>query len=63
MVENLYQHLNGYGNNMKMVGNLLKLSGNKTETKWKGRGMDVERMWKQYGNEMEMEISFYYRNS
>ena len=43
-----------------MVGNLLKLSGNKTETKWKGCGMDVERMWKQYGNEMEMEISFYY---
>ena len=28
MVENLYNPLKGYGNNMKMVGNLLKLYGN-----------------------------------
>ena len=32
MVENLYKPLKGYGNNMKMVGNLLKLYGNNMET-------------------------------
>jgi hypothetical protein len=32
MVENLYQSLKVYGNNMKMVGNLLKLYGNNMET-------------------------------
>ena len=35
MVENLYKPLKGYGNNMKMVGNLLKLYGNNMETIWK----------------------------
>jgi hypothetical protein len=58
MVENLYKHSKVYGNNMKMVGNLLKLYGNYMETIWKLYGKDVERMWKQYGNEMEMEFSF-----
>ena len=61
MVENLYKHSKVYGNNMKMVGNLLKLYGNYMETIWKLYGKDVERMWKQYGNEMEMEFSFCYR--
>ena len=60
MVENLYKHSKVYGNNMKMVGNLLKLYGNYMETIWKLYGKDVERMWKQYGNEMEMEFSFCY---
>ena len=32
MVDNLYQTLKVYGNNMKMVGNLLKLYGNNMET-------------------------------
>jgi hypothetical protein len=32
MFENLYQPLKVYGNNMKMVGNLLKLYGNNMET-------------------------------
>ena len=32
MIENLYQTLKVYGNNMKMVGNLLKLYGNNMET-------------------------------
>ena len=32
MIENLYQILKVYGNNMKMVGNLWKLYGNNMET-------------------------------
>ena len=32
MAENLHQPSNGYENNMKMVGNLLKLFGNDMET-------------------------------
>ena len=60
MCENLYQTLKEYGKNMKMIVNTLKLYENYMETIWKGCGKDVERMWKQYGNEMEMEFSFCY---
>jgi hypothetical protein len=49
LVENLYQTLKGYGNNMKMVGNLLKLYRNNMEMV-ENLYQTLKRIWKQYEN-------------